>query len=347
MSALVAIRAGAAPRVKSWLFGSPFYSVFRRVLPSRRLAILRYHAVCSPDAGYADPGISVSPAAFERHMAYLAAHYAVLPLPQAVAALKRGTTLPTNAVAVTFDDGYADNLAAARVLHRFGLSATFYITAGCLAGEQPFWPAEVRVLIPAVRTPVLDLTANGAPVRIPLGDDLARRTAIRTLSKLFKAHTIPVRESLREQLRRAAGDVPVPDCMLRWEDVAEMDRLGMTIGSHTVTHPNLPNAGEADAWREIRDSKARLERELGTAVTMFSYPNGGAERYMTPEVAGLVRKAGFEAATTSRNAFAGPGSDLYALERVQVSERLEDLVFALEVERFALKPAARPLEAQS
>jgi hypothetical protein len=77
---------------------------------------------------------------------------------------------------------------------------------------------------------------------------------------------------------------------------------------------------------------------------MFSYPNGGAERYMTREVAALVRDAGFAAATTSRNAFASPASDLYALERVQVSERLEQLIFALEVERFAFQPKPRPGE---
>jgi peptidoglycan/xylan/chitin deacetylase (PgdA/CDA1 family) len=342
-----AIRSGAAPRVKALLFDTPFYSVFRRVLPSRRLAILRYHAICDPRAGYADPGICVSPAAFEGHVAYLARHYSVLPLPEAVAALKRGATLPPNAVAVTFDDGYADNLAAARVLHRFGLSGTFYITAGCLAGEAPFWPAEIRALIPAVKARSLNLIAAGKTVQIPLGNDAERRAALKTISRLFKGHTIPVRESLREQLRSAAGGGAGTECMLRWEGVAEMSQLGMTIGSHTVTHPNLPSAGEADAWREIHDSKVRLERELGRPVTMFSYPNGGAERYMTPAVAELVRRAGFEAATTSRNAFAGPGSDPYALERVQVSERLADLVFSLEVERIVLQPRARPLEVES
>jgi hypothetical protein len=76
---------------------------------------------------------------------------------------------------------------------------------------------------------------------------------------------------------------------------------------------------------------------------MFSYPNGGAERYMTDDVARLVREAGFEAATTSWNGFAGARSDVYALERVQVQEEMADLVFALEVERFAFKPAPRPV----
>jgi peptidoglycan/xylan/chitin deacetylase (PgdA/CDA1 family) len=132
--------------------------------------------------------------------------------------------------------------------------------------------------------------------------------------------------------------------MLKWEDIREMHAMGMTIGSHTMTHPNLPNAGTSDAWLEISGSKARLEQELAAPITMFSYPNGGAERYRTDEVEQMVRRAGYEAATTSRNGLAGSESNLFALERVQVSERLEDLAFALEVERFAFKPAPRLLE---
>jgi peptidoglycan/xylan/chitin deacetylase (PgdA/CDA1 family) len=150
-----------------------------------------------------------------------------------------------------------------------------------------------------------------------------------------------VREALREELRAQAGGGEIASPMLTWDEVREMHALGMTIGAHTLTHPNLPSAGPADAWSEISGSKARLEREIDAPVTMFSYPNGGAERYMTRDIARLVREAGFEAATTSRNGFAGPASDLYGLERVQVPERIEELAFALEVERFVLKPAPR------
>jgi hypothetical protein len=73
---------------------------------------------------------------------------------------------------------------------------------------------------------------------------------------------------------------------------------------------------------------------------MFSYPNGGAERYYTPELQRVVAESGFTGAASSRNAFAGAASDVYALERIEVEERLEDLVFALEVERFAFRPSA-------
>jgi peptidoglycan/xylan/chitin deacetylase (PgdA/CDA1 family) len=345
-SLLARIRRDAAPAAKRLLFSVGAYEAVRRVRPSRGLAILRYHAVCGSQGHvYAEPGICVTPEAFERHVAYLSSAYRILPLPEAAACIGTGRTLPANAVAITFDDGYADNLAAAQVLHRYGVSATFYITAGCLKGDAPFWPSEIRQLVSRLVTPVIELRAGPVRMSIPCSTADERRSAVRTLGRLFKSNTIPIREQLRDQLRAAAGGGDTTSYMLTWDEVREMHRLGMTIGAHTVTHPNLPSAGPADANAEITGSRARLERELDARVTMFSYPNGGAERYMTPEVAGLVRDAGFEAATTSRNAFAGRDSDPFALERVQVAERIEDLIFALEVERFAFRPHARPGEA--
>jgi peptidoglycan/xylan/chitin deacetylase (PgdA/CDA1 family) len=329
---------------KSALFRSGFYSLFRQVAPSRQLGILRYHAVCARDAGYADPGICVTPAAFAAHVAYFASNYSVLPLPEAADTLRRGLSLPRNALAITFDDGYEDNLAAAQVLARHGLSATFYLTAGCLAGGEPFWPSELRSLIAGIDGPELAVSAAGVDVRVPVATAAEKRAAVARLTKTFKGHQIPVREALRERLREMSTNARAASPMLSWEQVRQMHALGMVIGSHTMTHPNLPNAGPERARREIVESKARLEAEIGAPVTMFSYPNGGADRYMTREVASLVREAGFTAATTSRNAFAGPSSDPFALERVQVSEELERLVFALEVERYAFKPKPRPGE---
>lgn len=331
--------------IKKILFETGFYFMFRKVAPSRQLAILRYHAVCPLEAGYADPGICVTPDAFERHVRYLAANYRVLSLPDAAATIARGGSLPANAVAITFDDGYADNLDAARTLAKHGLTATFYLTAGCLADGAPFWPSEIRALVDKVTAPAIVLSAPGVELSLPVTTPAERRAAISRLTKTFKAHPIPVREALRDQLRRLAGG-SAPSPMLTWADVKAMHALGMVIGSHTMTHPNLPNAGLDAARREIVESKARLEQEIGAPVTMFSYPNGGAERYMTREVARLVREAGFLAATTSRNAFASMSSDLFALERVQVAEQLDHLVFALEIERYAFKPKPRPGELQ-
>jgi peptidoglycan/xylan/chitin deacetylase (PgdA/CDA1 family) len=341
------VRKGAAPIGKALLFRSGALGALRAVRPDHRLPILRYHAICGPEGdAYAEASICVTPAAFAQHVAYMTSKYTVIGLPEAVDRMRQAKPLPRNAVALTFDDGYADNLAAARLLHEHGATATFYLTAGCLSGELPFWPSEIRQLVAHISAPDIHLTAGNQEISIPCATAGERQAATRILARLFKSHSIPVRESLREQLREQAGRPAAASPMLTWDQVREMHRLGMTIGAHTVTHPNLPNAGLADATAEIVESKARLEREIDANVTMFSYPNGGAERYYTPELKRVVREAGYMAATTSFNGFAGPASDPYALERVQVAERLEEIVFALEVERFLFKPAPRPHQRQ-
>jgi peptidoglycan/xylan/chitin deacetylase (PgdA/CDA1 family) len=336
------LRAGVAPLAKSALLHGGGYAAFRRALPSRYLAILRYHAICGPEGyGYADPQICITPENFERHVAYLSRAYSIVRLDEAVARIAAGERLPPNAVAITFDDGYADNLAAARVLAKYRSTATFYITAGCMDGGQPFWPAEIRHLVSAIRGPRLQIEADGVALDLPLATEADRHAAVKQLTRAFKSNLIPVREALREELRRRAGTAPMPRVMLTWDEVREMHALGMTIGSHTMTHPNLPSAGLPAARAELTSSRVRLEQETGAPVTMFSYPNGGADRYMTPEVRTAVRETGYLAASTSRNAFATVESDPFALERIEVEERLQDLVFALELERVAFKPQPR------
>lgn len=339
------IRRAVSPTAKTLLFRSGVCGAIRRAIPNRGLAILRYHAICGPEGyAYASPGICITPEAFERHTAYLARNYSVLPLPEAVDRLRTGRPLPPNAVSITFDDGYADNLSAARTLARHGLSATFYITAGCMADGEPFWPSELRYLVAALPAQRVRLEAQTAVIDLDLTADGSRESAVRELTKVFKRNPIPVREELRARMRCHARTNSMPRIMLTWDEIREMHRLGMTIGSHTMTHPNLPSAGIAAARKELILARKRLEEEIGTPVTMFSYPNGGADRYLTPELKCVVREVGYEGAATSRNAFAGPASDLFALERIEVEESLENLAFALEVERFAFAPAARPGE---
>jgi Predicted xylanase/chitin deacetylase len=334
---LTAVKRDASPAVKTILLRSGACGAIRRIAPNRTLAILRYHAICAPDAGYASADICVSPRAFEKQVAYLSSNYRIMSLPEAVRALKEGSALPANAVAMTFDDGYLDNLAAADVLRRYGATATFYITAGCVGEGQPFWPAELRYLVAALPGPVVELSVEDKPVVLPVATSAEKQSAVAHLTKIFKSVRIPVREELRATLRGLAPTAKMPRLMLSWHDVRAMAAMGMTIGAHTVTHPNLPSAG-ADAVAEIYEAKEILEGQVRTPVTMFSYPNGGAERYFTPEIQRFVQRAGYEAATTSRNGFATRTSDPFALERVQVSERLEDVAFRLEVERFAFRP---------
>ncbi len=76
------------------------------VSTSPNAAILLYHHVSSSTPA----STSISPEAFKSHMEYLDAHHTVVSLQDVVSAIQHNTTLPENAVAITFDDGYANIL---------------------------------------------------------------------------------------------------------------------------------------------------------------------------------------------------------------------------------------------
>jgi peptidoglycan/xylan/chitin deacetylase (PgdA/CDA1 family) len=80
---------------------------------------------------------------------------------------------------------------------------------------------------------------------------------------------------------------------LTWEDLATLRDAGMTIGSHSLSHPLLTSITDPERlWQEIIVSKRRLEKNLHIHVTEFAYPFG----YYNSEIAALVTKAGYTSA---------------------------------------------------
>jgi peptidoglycan/xylan/chitin deacetylase (PgdA/CDA1 family) len=113
-------------------------------------------------------------------------------------------------------------------------------------------------------------------------------------------------------LQGPAGELP----MLTWETVAEVDRAGIEIGGHTMTHPALDALPPDRAMSEIRRSKTVIEDRLGRAVRSFAYPFG----YYDRRVRSLVAQAGFETACAVRYGLSGAGDDPLALRRYHVEE---------------------------
>ncbi len=103
--------------------------------------VLMYHYIrVNPDprdrTGFA---LSVTPAAFHAQMDYLARNrFHVIPLSQAVAAIRTHGPLPSRPVVLTFDDGYADFYTTALpVMRRYGFTATEYVVPN-LVGRGSF-----------------------------------------------------------------------------------------------------------------------------------------------------------------------------------------------------------------
>ena len=174
-------------------------------------------------------------------------------------------------VAVTFDDGYADNLTTARpALERRGIPATIFVATGALRSGAEFWWDELERLAPGSRR--------------ELGDGFKR---------LLPEERDEVLTELRESRPGAPDPPPSHRLLTPAELVALADGGLVEIGAHTVTHPRLSELPVEAQEAEIVESRRELEELLGRPVRGFAYPYGEAGDYGYGTVA-LVKASGFD-----------------------------------------------------
>jgi peptidoglycan/xylan/chitin deacetylase (PgdA/CDA1 family) len=279
-----------------------------------RLAVLVFHRVLPvPDPLCPDEMHAVR---FDALCAWLARTFNVLPLDQAVRALHQGT-LAARALAISFDDGYADNHdIALPILQRHGLPATFFVATGYLDGGRMF----NDTVIEAVRRapgPQLDLRApeTGALGLLPLADWRARRDAVARILGGIKYLPPGERPQVARSIAGATGATLPDDLMMSSDQVRALHDAGMTVGAHTVSHPILATLDEAAQFDEIVQGRQRLEQITGAPVALFAYPNGKPGIDYDARSVAAVRCAGFEAAVSTAWGAAHRGTDPFQIPR--------------------------------
>jgi peptidoglycan/xylan/chitin deacetylase (PgdA/CDA1 family) len=329
-----AIKRAIAKQIKSAYYTTGLHDLTKRIYKSAYPTILRYHAV-----GTIHPlicqTITISMAAFEEQARYFSKNFTTISMNTLIDCLRKKRPFPQNALVLTFDDGYADNYSAASILHKYGLTGLFYITAGCIESEEKFWIAEVRHLLGQTQHPQVCLPLPHETFTASLNTQEERVAAMDRLTYLLKAVDVSCREALRARLRTQLDDVAAfpADLMLTWGQLKDMVAMGMEIGAHTMTHANLPSAQPDEARFEIAESKSTLEKRLGIKVSHFAYPNGGSVQHYNDRVKAQVRKAGFLSATTSRSGIVSHKSDRFEIKRVRVTEKIFEILWEIEEEQ--------------
>ena len=276
-----------------------------------RLSILIFHRVLRET----DPLLPDVPDArrFDTILRWLGDWFNVLPLDRAVHLLADGT-LPARTAAITFDDGYADNHhVALPVLQRNGMSATFFIATGFIDGGR-MWNDTIIEAVRTCQRRRLDLRdiALGAH---DLGTVDQRRSAIERLIGELKYLAPDERSRRCDAIAAAAGGTLPHDLMMCGADIVALRRAGMQIGAHSVTHPILASIPDADARREIAESRRALETILDERVRLFAYPNGKPGVDYRPVHAQMLRELEFDAAVSTAHGAATTGDDLMELPR--------------------------------
>lgn len=268
---------------------------FHRVLPQNELR------------QYPIPGLVVTPEQLRLILSELAVHFECGTVVDGFRRWRSGgASRPL--LAISFDDGALDNYQHARpVLAELGLRASFYIPVANVEEHLPPWHDRLGFALLAsvasVRTSSADFERLLSPFGLGPRDfaALLPRDAIQLAAGgvvAAKRLAPAERERAIVALESALGGGAVPDFagMMSWDQVRELHRDGHEIGSHSLTHPLLPDLPDERVEDEVVSSRRELSRQIGADVPSFCYPNGSYDARTLK----AVERAGYECAVTTR-----------------------------------------------
>jgi peptidoglycan/xylan/chitin deacetylase (PgdA/CDA1 family) len=299
------------------------------------LRILAYHRVCGTNEALSlgCPNISASPEAFARQMHHVAKHYRAVGVPEVLDAVQRKVPLPDRSVLITFDDAYTDFAEIAwPILKRFRLPATLFVpTAYPDHPELTFWWDKLYQAFAKTTRTVLHDSPLGS---LPLARPDQRRRSLFALIKHVPTMPHDAALTLVDAVCAQLAERPSRSgAVLCWDQLRQLADEGVTLGSHTRTHPIMTQISPLQIREEIKGSQQDLRREIGFALPIFCYPNGDHNDIVTK----ILRAEGV---TLGFTVLAGENrldsTDLLRLRRTCIWPRTSLPVFCLRLQRVGL-----------
>jgi peptidoglycan/xylan/chitin deacetylase (PgdA/CDA1 family) len=231
------------------------------------LPILYFHRVLEAPDLFCPDDWTID--AFEKMLRKLNKFFTILSLEDAMTQLSNGT-LASNALCITFDDGYMDNAElAAPIFNQLGIKANFFVASqGTERGY--LWNDMLACTLKNTTKP--SLTFNNRVFSLSSIEQKAN--AYLTLVGLIKVKPNEERDSAIIDITHQLGEITPNRCMMTKEHLLTLQEQGHTIGAHTVSHSILSYQNDQAAMQEIQQSVAELNAFLPKAVRFFAFPNG-------------------------------------------------------------------------
>ena len=277
---------------------------------SVRGLILAYHRVVALKD---DPQLlAVTPENFKEQLEVLNREF----IPKSLVAISNSKRQAQPFVALTFDDGYADNYQFAKpMLETANVPATFFVAGAFINGDREFYWDELEQLLlnPAMGQGrlIVRLPSNTLEWNLDEWNDSydalgwnvthsnrpsARHEAYVTLCSMLKHQPDAIRQSVLDQIAEFAGITRHVREQNRSMQPQELAILGQSplfeVGAHTVTHPSVPTLSSIEMKKELIGSKVHLEKITGRAVVSFAFPYGERSDFNAVAV-NAVQAAGF------------------------------------------------------
>lgn len=325
------IRRAAGETYARILFHTGLHALVNRLMP-RRMLVLAGHCVSAPTCASLPKDMKIRAADLERILRWLAARYDVVTLAEGLKRIESGVGSRSVAV-LTMDDGYRDNLShLVPVLAQVGVGATVYLESRPLDERRANWTHKLFWCLDRMGhepfvlryTEIASADEKGSILLnqlVPHGQATTYH-----IKRLLKYEVDPIERdrALDALFAELGGDdrALTDDLYMTWDDVHALDRAGVEIGGHTVSHPILAKLDPERQSAEIQGCADSLARGLGRASRSFAYPFGRKWDFDAASIA-AARSAGFTSATTTHAGVHQKGRDPYAIPRVMIDEDAE------------------------
>jgi peptidoglycan/xylan/chitin deacetylase (PgdA/CDA1 family) len=277
--------------------------------------ILSFHRIVdNPSQAQATPSLPYLTASdFDQLVQYLKGKYSLLTLTEWVSG-----NLKKTGVILTFDDGWEDNYTYAfPVLKKHGVTALIYLAVGFVGTQREFW--QVRLSRLMSKLSLADLKPTEDQQLNQLFESALKKPAdpksMTNLTSYLKARPGQEILDLLAFLEEKSGGRPGPKC-LDWQQIAEMQKAGISFGSHTLNHLILTTEDQETVTKELELSKKSLEEKLNQPVYHFAYPDGAYNQKLKP----MVKEAGYQTAATIKEDLNPSGADRFELNRIEMEE---------------------------
>ena len=284
-----------------------------------RAAILCYHRIVKDEIFFGEKSpqknLLVTIDNFDNHMNYLSKNHQVVLLDELIDHLNSESD--EFKVAITFDDGYKDNLDnALPILKKYEIPATIYITTRFPEGDCKMWWYELWELIDNENE--INIQWGKTNIKLETNNFSKKTRAYKYLSNLFGFENTPVQENFLNKLRKKNQPIDYKSICLSWGNIIELSQNPLiTIGSHCHTHSSLKYLEDKDIYFELEYSKKLIEKKINQQIDHLAYPFGTENDVSTREHE-LAKKCGYKTAVQTTVNVLNNAEKLYSLPRLSV-----------------------------
>ncbi len=321
----------AKASIKRLALQTGIFSAISR-LHGPQIVILRYHSILHNPAEHADSigsGIIHPSAVFGQQMEYVSRTCHPVTMDE-VFEFSQGTkNVPPRSVAVTFDDGFEDNLSVAvPILNRCGVPATIYVIAGYV--ESIPWYCSLRYIF--ARTQRQSFVDPFSGTMKDLSTPKIRYESFLACSRVCASRPHSEIDEVIAMLEKKLDVEYKPDqpIMLSWDGIRKIIQHGHMIGSHSLSHPNMAYISPEELQVQMSTSRGILEEQVGNKIRHFSYPSPIMEPHWNESTVEVCTTAGYETAVTCTGGAVHSADRPLSLKRIFVPDTLDDFTWALE-----------------